>query len=186
MKYREQVANAKAAPNNSYATPDAVMDVIAPYLAPFPRVWEPCVGLGHIRRYLEAKGHAVHGTDITMGAEFDVHVHALPPTEYDIIVTNPPYTGKSKFFGRMFELDKPFAIIVPTMALESPIVRQLLRVHDGHWGILMPAKTHAFIPIAHPEAATLTAPPKNSRSFFHSSWFTYKVPGIRGVVIQSR
>jgi len=39
--------------------------------------------------------------------------------EYDMIITNPPYTLKDEFLRRCYELGKPFALLLPLTALEG-------------------------------------------------------------------
>jgi hypothetical protein len=38
---------------------------------------------------------------------------------YDVIVTNPPYSLKDAFITRAYELDVPFAFLLPLTALEG-------------------------------------------------------------------
>lgn len=180
ITYTNRFMRARTNPNNIYYTPDDALDFIAAHLAPFKRVWECCCGQNHITRYLERRGHAVIATDIDMG--HDMFAYAPSPEDYDIIVTNPPFQGKRRILERLYELGKPFAVLMPTMALNSNPVRLLLKA-DADWGILMPPKSINYIPGDHPDAATLTKKPKGSRSFFHSSWFCHKVPTVRSMVI---
>lgn len=179
--YAGQWKQAKDKPNNLYYTPESAMDYVSTYVAGFPRVWEPCCGVGHISRYLTSKGHSVVSTDITMGPEYDFLTHA-PSEEYDIVITNPPFQGKRQILERLYALEKPFAVLMPTMTLDSNPIRALLK-KDPTWGILMPPKTINYIPADHASSSTDTRHPKGTRSFFHSSWFCHDVPGVRGVII---
>ncbi|NBS71350.1 hypothetical protein EBT31_20935, partial [bacterium] len=145
----------------------------------YAKIWEPCCGQGHIVKYLEAKGHEVIGTDILMGETYDFKTYAPADDAYDVIVTNPPFEGKRQTLERLYALGKPFAILMPTMALDSNPVRALIKDH-GQWGIVMPNKTINYIP---GDLKHETTPPKNSRSFFHSSWFCWKIPGVEGMII---
>ena len=38
---------------------------------------------------------------------------------YDGVVTNPPYSIKDKFIERCYELDKPFALLLPVSSLQG-------------------------------------------------------------------
>lgn len=164
---------ANKAPNAMWFTPAFAVDYILPHLGPFPRIWECCAGEGHIVRCLEARGHVVHGTDISAGPEYDVHTYAPPLDSFDCVVTNPPFPGKTALLKRLFELDKPFAVLVPTNVLESKPIRNMLKEHAGRWGMLLPPLTINYIPAAPRDT--------RSRSFFHSSWLCYRVPGVVGV-----
>ena len=181
--YRTIYQRAKDVPNNIYYTPSFAIDYVYDFIKPFTRVWEPCCGQGHITRYLEERGPEVLATDITQGDEFDFYTYAPPPDSYDIIVTNPPFQKKSQTFQRLFELGKPFAILMPTGSLDSVIVRRMLKAHDGEWGVILPDKTINFIPHTQEDAGVAIKATRASRSFFHSSWFTWNVPGSRNIHI---
>lgn len=178
--YVGQFKRARENPNNNYYTPNDALDFVYDHVRPFRRVWECCCGANHIARYLEARGHVVIATDIDTG--HDMFTYAPPPEDYDIIVTNPPFQGKRRVLERLYELGKPFVVLMPTMTLDSNPARQLLKI-DPTWGILMPPKSINYIPADHPEATTLTTKPKGSRSFFHSSWFCHGIPTVTGMCI---
>lgn len=165
----------RESPNDMWYTPASAVDHILPFLAPFPRIWECCCGEGHITRSLEANGHSVIATDINMGAQFDAYSYTPPPDSFDCVVTNPPFSRKTAFLGRLFGLGKPFAVLLPTNVLESAPIRNLLKAHAGDWGMLLPPKTINYI--------HATEPDRPSRSFFHSSWLCYRVPGVTAVLL---
>jgi hypothetical protein len=177
--YRKNYQKARDRPNNIWFTPPSAVDFVYPYIQRYAKIWEPCCGQGHIVKYLEAKGHEVIGTDILMGETYDFKTYAPADDAYDVIVTNPPFEGKRQTLERLYALGKPFAILMPTMALDSNPVRALIKDH-GQWGIVMPNKTINYIP---GDLKHETTPPKNSRSFFHSSWFCWKIPGVEGMII---
>lgn len=41
------------------------------------------------------------------------------PKEYDLIISNPPFSKKDKIIKRLYELNKPFAILLPIQSLQS-------------------------------------------------------------------
>lgn len=41
------------------------------------------------------------------------------PTEYDVIISNPPFTQKDAVLKRLYELGKPFAILLPLNSLQG-------------------------------------------------------------------
>ena len=38
---------------------------------------------------------------------------------YDGVITNPPYSLKDKFIEHCYELDKPFALLLPVTAIQG-------------------------------------------------------------------
>ena len=174
MKTTSQCATDKTKSISDYYTPDYATEYVIPFLkeAGFTTVWESCCGKGHMVRTLRENGFHVLSTDIWMGEEYDFY-HYEPSLPYDAIVTNPPFQGKTKVLERLFGLGKPFAVLLPLVALDSNPIRQLLKQHDGEWGILAPNKTINYI---------TQDKSRKSRSFFFSAWFCYKVPTVKGLV----
>jgi len=62
------------------------------------------------------------------------------PPNFDIILTNPPFSDIQRVLSRLFELQKPFILIVPL----SLIVRQYFRQYRDKVSILIPAKRIQF------------------------------------------
>jgi hypothetical protein len=74
-------------PNDDYATPPWVAQVIAPFLRQHARhLWDPACGAGQLVQALRAEGFQVAGT-----ADDFLARSALPHDRIDCIVTNPPY-----------------------------------------------------------------------------------------------
>lgn len=41
------------------------------------------------------------------------------PDNYDVIVSNPPFSIKDQILKRLYELDKPFAVLLPLNSLQG-------------------------------------------------------------------
>ena len=41
------------------------------------------------------------------------------PDDYDVIVSNPPFSIKDKILERLYELNKPFAVLLPLNSLQG-------------------------------------------------------------------
>jgi hypothetical protein len=62
------------------------------------------------------------------------------PPDFDIILTNPAFSDIQRALSRLFELGKPFILIVPL----SLIVRNYFRQYRDRVSILIPAKRIQF------------------------------------------
>jgi hypothetical protein len=52
------------------------------------------------------------------------------PDSWDIIISNPPFTGKRKFFERALSFNKPFAFIMTNTWLNDSAPKQLFKDKD--------------------------------------------------------
>ena len=52
------------------------------------------------------------------------------PPEWDVIVSNPPFTNKRKFFERALSFEKPFALIMTNTWLNDSAPKQLFKDKD--------------------------------------------------------
>ncbi len=72
-------------------------------------------------------GYQVTATHITEGQDF--FTTELPPCDY--IISNPPYSLKGEVLERLFDLGKPFAMLVGVVGLfESQRRFEMFRAHD--------------------------------------------------------
>lgn len=98
---------------DEYYTPREALDVLLPYL-PRRTIWEMASGAhGHKRglpRHLRQAGFKVVGS-----AKLDGLTCEAP--QFDLIVTNPPYSLKDEFLARAYFIGKPFAMLLPVDAL---------------------------------------------------------------------
>lgn len=60
-------------------------------------------------------GYVVARSHIDEGQDFFTY----EPENYDVIVSNPPFSIKDKILKRLYELDKPFAILLPLNSLQG-------------------------------------------------------------------
>ena len=65
------------------------------------------------------------------------------PDNWDVIVSNPPFTNKRKFFERALSFDKPFAMIMSNTWLNDSAPKQLFK--DKDLQLLMFDKRMKFI-----------------------------------------
>lgn len=149
-------------PKDCFQTPAYAIDPLVPYLrsAGIRRIWESAAGEGNLVNALKRSGFTVWGTDLNRGYDY---FKTTPTLLWQAQVTNPPFSQKYKWLQRACELDKPFALLMPSSMLFSgkyaqPLIRQ--------YGIevLVPDKRVNF--------KTPNKGWNGSAAQFHSSWFT--------------
>lgn len=124
-------------------------------LSKVKRVWECASGTNTISNYLHKLGLKVTSTDIESGIDFlDYDIQ-----DYDITITNPPYSKKNQFLKRAFELGKPFAMLLPLTTLESAVRNDLFR--DKNIQVLIPNKRFDFT--------------GKKNCWFATAWFCWKL-----------
>ena len=99
-------------------TPEYAVEPVLKYIpANVKTIWCPCDTLQSkiVKKLLLAK-YDVIPSHIEQGKDFMTY---QPETEWDMILTNPPYSTKDKMLARAYELGKPFAFLLPLTALEG-------------------------------------------------------------------
>jgi len=89
--------------------------------------WEPCAtgGKSGIASAMREYDYAVIATEYE---KLDFLTDE-PDFDFDVIVTNPPYSQKDAFIRRCYELGKPWAMLMPITALEGITRGDLFREH---------------------------------------------------------
>ncbi len=72
---------------------------------------------------LRAAGFNVINTHIDYGQDF----YTYQPPQWDVIVSNPPFTNKRCIFERALSFDKPFALIAPMTWLNDAAPAHLFK-----------------------------------------------------------
>jgi hypothetical protein len=83
------------------------------------------------------------------------------PENWDVIVSNPPFTNKRKFFERALSFEKPFALIMTNTWLNDSAPKQLFK--DKDLQLLMFDKRMKFITEGRP----------NDKITFSSSYYCW-------------
>jgi hypothetical protein len=140
--------------DDSYMTPKEVWESIAHLISKDKIIWECFYGDGKSGEYLTDLGFMVEHQEIDF---FDV-----PSFNYDILVSNPPYSMKPKVFKRLAEIDKPFMMLVPV----STMTKKFLKTYfQDKIQIIIPKSRIHFI--------------KNglqtNKSWFDTIWICYKM-----------
>lgn len=141
---------------DNFQTPKIALDVLLPYLKRDWVIWECAWGEGNLFSFLKEEGFKVVGSD----KDFDFLINNK---DCDCIVTNPPYSIKDKFLARCYELNKPFALLMPLTALEGKKRGELYRKYGIQ--LIIPNKRINF----------KTPSGKGSGAWFQTAWFTWKL-----------
>lgn len=110
----------KNGPNDEMYTPEYAVKPLLTYLPEDKNtvIWE-CTDYGssNITKVLKEAGYTVKSTHIT-NSNFDF-LKDTPDFEFDMIITNPPYSTKDDFIKKCYEYGKPFALLIPLTSLEG-------------------------------------------------------------------
>lgn len=73
-----------------------------------------------VKTFIE-NGNKVIFSHIDNGKDF---FNYEPDEEYDIIISNPPFSLKTEILERLFQINKPFAILLPLPSLQRKGIDQ--------------------------------------------------------------
>ena len=94
---------------DEYYTPSILVKPILEYIKPNSVIWCPFdTEDSEFVILLKEAGHKVIFSHIWLGQDFFFY----EPENYDIIISNPPFTRKLEVLKRLYELGKPFAVIL--------------------------------------------------------------------------
>ena len=153
---KAKIEYSKNGPNDEFYTPQIAVEMILPFIPKnITRIWE-CTAIkeSEIARVLRENGYSVITTHIKDGYDY----LKFEPVDYDMTITNPPFSLKDKFLQRAFDLKKPFMFLLPTTALEGLKRGKMFR--ENRIQLLVPDRRFNFSE-------------KKNGVWFHTSWFTY-------------
>ena len=144
--------------NDELYTPCEAIYPLLKYLPKNKIIWE-CTDFGSskITEILKKNDYKVITSHINQNQDF---FNYEPKEKYDIIITNPPYSLKNQFLKRAYELNKPFAFLLPLTTLEG-VERGELFKNNGIDVLILNRRINFM---------------KNKKSnWFNTSWFCYKI-----------
>jgi hypothetical protein len=119
--------------HDDYMTPKYAWENIKQYI-PKCKIWEAFYGDGNSGKYLEELGFDVIHEPIDFFEE--------EPDNYDIIVSNPPFSKVKEILQRLLIIDKPFILIMPSSKINTSYFRQW---KDKKLQIIIPRKRIHFL-----------------------------------------
>ena len=146
--------------NDECYTPDYGVKPILKYIPEGAIVWCPFdTEESEFVKQID-KTNLVIYSHISMGKDF----FDYEPVEWDIIISNPPFTNKRKYFERALSFGKPFALIMTNTWLNDSAPKQLFK--DKDLQLLMFDKRMKFIS---PDGRD------NDKITFSSSYYCYNI-----------
>jgi hypothetical protein len=142
--------------NDEYYTPEYAIEPLLKYLPKNITIWE-CTDYGesNITSVLCGGGYNVISTK---KEDFDF-LKDDPDFDFDMIITNPPYSLKDEFLKKCYEYKKPFCLLLPITSLEGSNRGNMFRKYGIE--IIVFDKRIEFI--------------KGKGNWFNTSWFCWKV-----------
>lgn len=110
-------------------TPAKTVELLLPYIQhlkgkiiwlPFDREDSQFV------KVLSNNGFNVVYSHIDYGQDF----FNYEPERWDVIISNPPYTNKRRYWERCLDLGKPFALLLPVNILSDSVINVSLRERE--------------------------------------------------------
>lgn len=102
--------------NDELYTPYYAVEPILKYLPKDKTIWCPFdEEWSAYKNTLMNNGFQVISSSLEGGLDFFTY----EPEKWDIVVSNPPFSIKDKVIARLYELGKPFAILLPLNSLQG-------------------------------------------------------------------
>ena len=148
---------------DDFQTPPEALEPLIPYLNKDWTIWECAVGKGNLFKALKDKGFEVLGSDINSEEPYSIDFLKEKNLvwEMDCIVTNPPFSLKQEFLERCYELQKPFALLLPLTTFETAKRQNLFKKY-GLQIIFFDKRINFETPSG-----------KGSGSWFATAWFCW-------------
>ena len=147
--------------NDECYTPDYAVKPILKYIPEGATVWCPFDTEASEFVRLISKKNKVIKSHLDDGQDF---LQWQPKEHWDMIVSNPPFSNKRKFFDRALRFNKPFALIMANTWLNDSAPKQLFK--DKDLQLLMFDKRMKFIS---PDGRD------NDKITFSSSYYCYNI-----------
>lgn len=113
--------------NDSYLTQSYCVQPIVKYINNDNIIWCPFdKDDSNFVTTFKDKGFTVINSHIDYGQDF----FNYEPAKWDVIVSNPPFTGKRQIFERALSFDKPFALIMTNTWLNDAAPKQIFKHKD--------------------------------------------------------
>lgn len=106
--------------------------------------------------------------------------YTINDNDFDIIISNPPFSGRSKLFKRLIQINKPFILLQPIMFFNNGTCIRILTRYGAKFGGLCPKGRMTFernIGFLFPKNSMgfiVNGEEKEKTSAFYSFWLCFK------------
>lgn len=107
-------------------------------------------------------------SNLEMGLDF----YLYEPEDWDIIITNPPFSGRTNLMKRLLSFNKPFIILQGTQFFNNQYAVNCLCAHEKDFKFLFPQSRMSFLTFNAKENIIKSG---KSGISFYSFWLCYKV-----------
>ena len=141
--------------NDNYFTPRQAFEDIAHLIPTNKTVYEPFVGSSRSGEFLQ---ELLPNNIVIYNKEVDFFHNTF---QYDLVVSNPPFSIAKQILTRLKELNKPFILLLPASRLCTQYIRKLFKKNIQ---IIIPKKRINFINSNNKRACN-----------FDCLWYCYKI-----------
>lgn len=138
---------------DEYFTPSILVNILVPYLRKWeidfvnengyrPLIWLPFdTEESQYYKILKAEGFQIVRSHLNDDKDF----FNWQPSQFDLIVSNPPFSTKDKIFTRcIYELKRPFVLLMNMMAINYQNISNLFQSVNPKIQFIIPDKKVSF------------------------------------------
>jgi len=124
---------------DNYETPQLAFEMLLPYIDTSNIIYDPFYCNGLAKEYLNNIGYknVIHNDE-------DFYIN-WSKYEFDIIITNPPYSNKVQVFKELYEIDKPFSVLVPVSTISKLFLKKIFGKDLDKIQLIIPPRRIHFI-----------------------------------------
>lgn len=132
-------------------------------------IWLPFDNeLSNLYKSLKEKGYKTTLSNLELGLDF----YTYEPKEWDLIITNPPFSGRTNLMKRLLSFKKPFIILQATQFFNNQSATNCLCENSNEFKFLFPQSRMSFL--TYNEEENIVKSGKNGTAFY-SFWLCYKI-----------
>ena len=96
--------------DDDYETPTEILKMLLPFIKDYNKIYDPFYCAGRVKKDWETLGKICYNEKLDA-------FNREPPQDFDITISNIPFSIKEKSMKLFFDLKKPFIILMPIAAM---------------------------------------------------------------------